>query len=670
MNDSKGENGGFSVGQRVALLVIGFALLAGVVFVSAQVTTNSYHVGEGTTYVTSSGLEVVLGEDIQTDRVHPMDSDSVDLGDEVTLHSTGFSRVEASGLQDTWLVLNNLNVSQNTLEVDAQDQNDVSISGGVTSLEIRDMTVADGSNDVRINATSATLVIEELPTDESLILVDSNGDAVASDSTGSSGTATFSISHNGGLRLEESSDSTIGDPNPGDDETVSDPTISNAGPANTTQYNVSISVDVDDPDYYESWGDNVTVEFYESDGTLIGTNSTTSAATVSTSWDNLDMGPNDWYVVASDAYGNSFTSQTFTVHTPNELHLRDEQTQDLITNANGTVTFYPDAEDEAVVTRSATNGTVLMDGLPGNSGFIADASADGYNDRTVHIDDVTVQNNIYLLENNASTVEVRFVLEDETGTFGPDSRLNIKKVINVSGEERYRTIASDEFGVEGVTTILEQGARYRIELVNRNGVTQSIGPYRADISETVTIRPREATISVEGYERGWGAEAVRNNDTIIARYDDPENQTDSVTVTVHERGNKSNTLTGPDTFVNQQEVDISYTLTGNETETEWAVTFDVERNGETTSVTRFTTERPDSVPGGLGDVWRTIFGVAAMLIFGGVFSVLNRAVGGIMVGLVGGILWWTGWLSGATTGMAIAIYLMIAVLYTIHVNRV
>lgn len=645
--------------QRSVLIVTG-VLIALVAMPVMASLSNPVSISNGVTFTSADGPSVTMQDSYSVDGENIFDDantvnvSTVNNG-QIKVSSNGDASLRVTQIEGTWTNIDNADVANNDVTINPSDKLPATIGGGVYTIAFRNPTSDDGSYDFAYGASgqNGKVAVNGLAPNSAYAAVDaSTHQNLGFNTSDGNGRIAFDSLDTGShevLIQEGDSPPQLTDP---------DPQGAVSGSPN------SISVNVIDDDFPN---DNVTVEFFI-DGSSVGTDSVTSEGRASVSISDPGSGGHTARAVATDSFGQQ-TELEWVFGVPSTFYVRNSTSPNqLVDDRQVDVTFYPEDSD-TVYNRTTSDGTVDMSGLP-TTDFIVSANADGYNPSTIYIPTITSQQSIYLTNENESTVEVRFVLEDETGTFGIDSRLNVKRAVTQNGSNMYRTVVSDEFGVEGVTTTLIQDERYRLEIVNRDGVVQSIGPYRADVPETVTIRPSEATITIDSYDRGWAAEATRDSDTIIVRYDDPQNVTDRVDVTIHERNNPNNLLTGSDTFIGQNEIDISYTITGNDTDREWVVDFEVQRNGETFNVTRYTTERPDSVFGGLGDVWRTIFGVAAMLIFGGIFSVLNRAVGGIMVGLVGGILWWTGWLSGATTGMAIAIYLMIAVLYTIHVNRV
>jgi len=72
---------------------------------------------------------------------------------------------------------------------------------------------------------------------------------------------------------------------------------------------------------------------------------------------------------------------------------------------------------------------------------------------------------VYLLPDNASTVETRFQVDDPTGQFDSGTtevlvQRSVERDFDGDGdlESRYTTVAADEAGVAGFTTTLEEDA--------------------------------------------------------------------------------------------------------------------------------------------------------------------------------------------------------------------
>lgn len=429
-----------------------------------------------------------------------------------------------------------------------------------------------------------------------------------------------------------------------------------------------LSVDVSDRDFVLD-GDEVEVNF-SLNGDQIDSQNITANQTVTTSIPETGKtgGAHEWSVAATDQYGQT-TEESASYRVPDTLYVRNESNASQLVDdpVDATVRFFG---EEQTYERQTSDGTIDMTGLPVDQEFIVDVSAsENYSDRTIHIKSIFDQQDVYLLPDDEDSVEVRFTLNDQTGQFPSTSNLYISKPINKSGTVEFEVVHADEFGVEGVTAILEEGERYRLRIESPGGTTQDMGAYRADVSETVELRPDGAAIQIDPGDDGWGAEAHLDNRTLFLEYTDEDELTDSVTVEIVERGNESNQLIGNETYHNVGDLSIQHELTENESAKEWTVKFHIDRDGEEWTSIRHVTERGDLVPGDLSGQWQHIIGIGLLLLSGGAFSLLNRGVGAIMVGVIGAILWWTGWLAGATIGAAVVIYLFVAVMYNIYLRQ-
>jgi hypothetical protein len=329
-------------------------------------------------------------------------------------------------------------------------------------------------------------------------------------------------------------------------------------------------------------------------------------------------------------------------------------------SADGSIRFFT---DDAVFERQASNGKINMTGLPVSETFFVEVNPtdENFTARTILIDSIYTQQSAYVLNTSAvDTVENRFRLNDPTGNYDSESVLFIQRPINVSGNTQYQTIVSDRFGVEGVTSTLQQGVRYQLR-VSSETAEQDIGPFRADVSETVTVEPGTPTIPLSNSSVFGPAYNVRlDNDTLSYRYADPEENTDILTVYIYERGNKSNQLAPNQTYTNLGNASALVGLSGDEIDTEWVVLFDVKRGSDSYQITTVVGNQKSLGPP-IDSNWTLMIGIGVLLLFAGTFSVLNAGVGAVLVSLIGGLLWYLGFLGAATSGIAVAAALLISV---------
>lgn len=550
-----------------------------------------------------------------------------------------------------WTNLSAINASANELYVAPEGNQPVNVSGGLNRLHYRDsMGVDDGTVDFVYagDAGTTSVTVRGLPADTAIAAVNrSDSDVLDAATTDANGVVTFTGMPNSQhtVLLQTS---------------MGAPVLSNPVPTgNVSTTPSNLQVDVSDSDFP---GDNVTVEFYY-EGSHVETVDTQTDGTVSTSSiPTVTGGTHEWSAVATDEFGRQdILNASFGV--PGTLYIRNVSNPSELVDAPVNVTVRWIGTDR-VYQNTTETGTVDMQGLP-ITDFIVEVDANqSFYSRTVYFLSIVGERNVYLLNTNYTSVETRFQLEDPTGQFDSNTILYLSRPIERNGVTTWRTVYADVFGVEGVTAILEEGQRYRIRIRSPGGTVQDLGPYRADVSEEVTVRPGSPTISLEQSSEGWATGANIDNQTLRASYVDETNQTDSATLWVHERGNKSNVLTPNQTYYELGNASVKIPMTANESDLEWRVNWIVQRDGEEFTTSDVASKNPNVVLSGLSGVWRTIFGIGALFIFAGAFSLLNVKVGAVMTALTGGLLWWTGWLAGATTGAAFVIYLFIAILYS------
>lgn len=354
-------------------------------------------------------------------------------------------------------------------------------------------------------------------------------------------------------------------------------------------------------------------------------------------------------------------SDPISIYGDGEISIREEQTNNLITDPVN-VTAY--GGESGIYSLDTTDGTIDITNLPDQSYTFA-VSSNSYYQRVRYIDSLGNADNLYLLDNSTDVVTSQFSLEDRTGTYDQDSRLVIRRSISGNGNN-WETIISDSFGSEGLTVDLEQNVRYRL-YVGSDTQTQLIGPYRASISETVTVSPSSGEIDVNQGDY-WSAGAQYNNQEVDVRFVDPTGETDSVSVTIYQRGNESNVLVSNDEYINPSELMLEYPVSNQYNDSNWLVELTVTRGSETYTTSFNVGPTANIVPTELDDFWRKLFAVLLMLCFGLVFSALNKAVGSIIYACIGGLFYWIGLLEGLTTAGLIVAYFFIVIVYNIYMK--
>jgi len=430
------------------------------------------------------------------------------------------------------------------------------------------------------------------------------------------------------------------------------PSLSNADPiGNTSSFDGSVSVNVSDADFATAQGDAVTVRA-SGGGTQIGSQTVSQNGSVSFQYQAV-AGQQTVNWTATDSAGGSDTlTQQFTVNS--DLIIRNEtNTSQLV--ASPTVVEATFFGENRTVTKQDNDGTISFDGLPADQPFIVEVSADGYRGRTIYVPSLLQQQTVYLLPQNASSVQVRFRLEDASGTFSSQSVLYVEKPVNDSGNISYQVVVSDRFGTAGVTTFLEKNVRYDLRVVSERGDVAQIGSYGAAVNETVVLEPSVASIKDPDGADTIQYEAEYRNSTqeILIEYVDPNDATEQVTVQVVK---SDGTIIKPNqTYYSSQTLSLAAPTNGELNQTAY-VYLNGTRDNESFSVRApVGPQQQDVVPDAADSVWVQIGAGAMVLLVGGVFSALNVAAGATITSLFAGVLWWLGIMSGLASGAAIAL---------------
>jgi hypothetical protein len=527
----------------------------------------------------------------------------------------------------------------------------LTLGGNPSWFEHRQVAVDDGNVDFRYSGASGstTVTLRGLPENTRIGFVDTKSNTVlAHADTGGNGVASVTL--------------------PNSQHTIQlmssrrEASLSNPSPTGALSVPPSeLSVQLNDSDYPS---DNHTVEFYL-DGDKVATKSANQNKTVTASINAtaLTGGQHTWSVRATDGYGNVI-EKGYSFKVPSTLQIRNESAPNqLVDNTTVKVTFYG---SDTVIKRQTDTGTISLEGLPVGGRLIVTASADGYYSRTVVLQSLYQQDSVYLLPqtNQTDIVEVRFLLEDTTGEFPQDSTLYVDRVLNQSSETKYRTVVSDEFGVQGVTTKLQKGERYQIRIRSPDGDMAILGAYTADINETVTLRPDSASVNLSSPDTAIGYSASRQNDTLQFEYSDPADETDYLSVRIYERGNESNVLRPRQTYYDLGNISLAEPLSAAEQNTTWIVEFEGGRDGEPVSGQITVGSGPTNlVPADLDGVWQVSIGVFVLLTSSLIFSELNLGVGAVATSLTGGVLWWLGLLDGVATGATVVLAIMASTVY-------
>jgi len=363
---------------------------------------------------------------------------------------------------------------------------------------------------------------------------------------------------------------------------------------------------------------------------------------------------------------------------PGNLEIRFENSGELVNNRNVTVRFFDDS-DQRLATRNTTTGIIDLGSVNDEVPLVAVAEADGLFTRRIVLEDLG-GDTLFLLDEDKADNQVvinEFDIADNTGQFSNDVRFRIKRATPLPGETDnipLRVIGEDLLGADGRFGIaLESDVRYRIQIENSEGDVRDLGPHfavsegpvRIEIGEVSFDRPDGETFQADASLTD--VEGDSDAEKLSFEFVDGAQFTDSVSLKIYKRSNESNVLVdktfGPVTGNAFGEFLFSETLTGNQTGKTWVVEYEAARNGTQDGL--FTVS---ATGGGLGipldQGLQQVLGVGMVIVIGGLFSTRNAAVGAIVVPLAAGTLWFLGFLSGATTGAAVALALTLGVAYS------
>lgn len=628
--------------KKIAILLVLLVTAGLVVGASSEFTTISSN-GDGTVLSAGNGPSVTLvgNTDVYTD------SGGVEGGNgvrwntsdgDITFVSQGDSNatVHKDNITGTWTTVSGLDVATNGVRIDAEDKRAINVSGDLDRIKFRDATLDNGQADFVYAGTagSTNVTVRGVAADTQIRAVDKDtGDLLAGGTSDGSGTVELTEMPNSEHTVTlESSEGGPGISDPHPEGTLGD-------------FPSELSVNVSDPDFDS--GDNVSVEFFL-DGNSVGNNSTTSAQRVSTSISQPSRGDHTAKAIATDSTGNQ-KEITWTFSIANELEIRNvTDPHGLIDDRTVELKFY---EDGDIYTRSTSDGTLNLTGLPTDGDIIGEAKTDGFKTGYFLIEDLGKQQSVYLLHDSVTSVEVRFTLRDRTGNFdGNGAQLEVQKAINRS-ETKWHTVYGDEFdAADAITADLEEGQRYRLVLKNEDNDIRILGTYDADVSETVelTVGTVDAVPEGTGLEYAWNAsyvnESASSTNYVQFEYNDSKELTEDLTVKIYQRGNESNVLLSNQTFSGPVgTLSLSEPVPEDQEDVTWVVEATGQRDGEQIYIKEPIGDRQPiltSMPGWL----KTIISIGSIWIVAGLFSQLNGDVGALVTAGLGGIWWWVDFL--------------------------
>jgi hypothetical protein len=473
--------------ERPDRRTITIALIALVVVASGVGIAQTFLLtaGQGSAFDNPDGVKVTLGEDLGLSGANPQNSDGSITIQNTTIDGPAGSAVTLTSPSSDAPTLSSINTNGGTITAETDGIQTVEISGSVTELTYRQADLQSSSTEFDVSGVG-TVGIHGFNSGQAVRVEFSDGssDLIFADSSGvlsvtASDESFTLVQPNEGLQLS----------NP---EPVNDNLVLGTPP--------NLSVDVSHGDF--DAGESVDLQF-SLNGESLETVTVSQNQTVTVNATGAEGGSNNWSVTATDSQGNQFTldeSDGLTFQLPNELEIRSETQPDtLIDTNNVTLEFYFESEDDLIAEREADGGTIDMAGLPVTQSFTVVANAEGYHSRRIFVDDLTEQQEIYLLNESVESVNPEFELTDFTGLYPTeDTVLRIQR--NIQGD--WKTAQGDFFGATGAyRTTLRYNQEHRLRLVNvETGRTRDIGRYTPtrSVLETIEVTSQDTIILEQG----------------------------------------------------------------------------------------------------------------------------------------------------------------------------
>lgn len=650
-----------------ALVLVGvvIGLLSGVV---VGATLSGVPASGDVTFQTNSGL-TVNKTNVNEVPAQPFADDQTVQFDSGTVAGDSKGQVTIGSLNGSTTELTNIQAGATTITVDPAAKREFSVSGDLENITVqKDYAVDDGSADFTYGGTgtSAEVTLNGLPASTTIaayepatneILEVSQSDASGAVTFDTLPLSTHTVSLNTGTNAPEQT-------NPNPDGTVSnDP--------------VTLSVDVDDDDFPS---DNVTATFFL-DGNQVGTKTLQSPGTASVQVNGISGGAHTWSVNTTDAYGNSNVRQ-YSINLPaNATVYEVADPPEKLDNRQINGSFIRPDED-VVISRETTTGNFSLRGLPVDSPYIVSLEADNVVDRRTVVFSLIEQQRFYLLNQSANTVDVEFQVDDRTGEFGDDSLLVVERALNTTdtaaNETKYVNVAGDQIGSRAAfTTTLEGDIRYRVRIVSPDGQSRQLGAFSVNRSRSVDlvitglnqgVADTDSTGPTINTTRDVSGSGGSKTKTVRFMYQDPDNETSALSLTIHEAGNPSNVFAQTDAAVTTLPLgNFSYkqTFSGAAANTTLVANYSYTRGGERVDRTMSfgAAQNPIGIP--LGDGWAQIFGVGFLVVLGGIFSIGNARIGALVIPGVAFVLNVTGILSGVVTLASVGLAFAVAVGYNL-----
>lgn len=343
----------------------------------------------------------------------------------------------------------------------------------------------------------------------------------------------------------------------------------------------------------------------------------------------------------------------------------------LVDNVNVEFRIYQEGTDRIFV-RNSTTGRITTGDLPQDSAYSITVKSDGYVTRQTFIEDPRRQQTVYLLNNSSTSQIVRFNIDDRTGDFNENVRVQVERSINTSSspndEERFQVVAGEIVGSQlEFQTVLEKDVRYRISVANARGDERQLGSFLIKSDQIIDLVISGINVGYSVPDDGPQINATQTvNETsgdksLRLFVQDPSQGTTNVQIDVVDFANRDDVIDSGFASGPIGEFSYSTTVSGADADKRLVavVTYQFEGD-EVTTVVPFGGSKYSLLPG-LDPDWRAIFGVGFLLVLGGVFSVANARIGALVIPGAALALNLTGILSTVVTTTSIGLAFAVAV---------
>jgi|AKVG01.1.fsa_nt_gi hypothetical protein len=323
------------------------------------------------------------------------------------------------------------------------------------------------------------------------------------------------------------------------------------------------------------------------------------------------------------------------------IEVRDVNTNELISNATAEVRLFQEDTDTVFV-RNSQNGLIGTSDLPADAAFAITAKAPGFVERQTFIESARQQQEIFLLNNSTDTRLTRLNVEDRTGDFQDEVRIQIERGVNTSDsstdEEVQQIVAGDIVGSQlQFETELEEDVRYRVSVANGQGQERELGSFFVKTDRAINLvisgidagfeAPEDATV----INATQSVNSTSGDKTVRAVVTDDSVSTTNLKLEVVNAADETDVLASTTAQGPIEQFSFSQTFTGQNAEKRLVARVTFDRGGETTTRTvPFGGEQFEFFPG-LDTDYGVIFGVGFLMVLGGVFSVANARIGAVLI---------------------------------------